>query len=55
MAKPGEIVYDEEDDDLLGEDKYCVITGKEIRGGCQVEICDGLTSCPYFNEDGEEK
>ena len=51
MSKPGEIVYDaEDDDDIFDEDRYCVILGKEIKGGCQVEICDGLESCPYFKE-----
>lgn len=47
MARPGEIVYEEEDFDDI-DDWYCVIIGREIEGGCQVEICDGLDSCPYI-------
>lgn len=49
MPNPGEIMYEPEDDmDSNDHDNYCVIIGKDIPGGCQVEICDGLESCPYF-------
>lgn len=31
------------------EDNYCVILGREIEGGCEVEVCEGLDSCPYIS------
>lgn len=32
------------------EDDYCVILGREIPGGCEEEICNGLDTCPYYTK-----
>lgn len=48
MIISGEIVYEPEEEDFPDNDWYCVIIGREVEGGCQVEICEGLDNCPYY-------
>lgn len=31
--------------------EYCVIIGREIEGGCEVELCEGLDTCPYIRKE----
>lgn len=39
------------------DDEYCVFIGRVVKGGCEVEDCEGPYACPYttaFREDDEE-
>ena len=52
MSKPGEIVFEEEyDDDENLIEEYCVIIGRNVLGGCQVEICGDIACCPYISHE----
>lgn len=39
-----------QEEDEYDEDDYCVIIGRYIEGGCQVEMCENIDKCPYLNK-----